>query len=92
MKLKELIFTAMNIPDEVGKILSNTEEKYTNGMKDNELKAYRLGIQNALSCLNGLLNMDEQVVVHNSELDIITECDIDEFIKLCEEKEKCNYD
>ena len=49
-------------------------------MKDNELKAYRLGIQNALSCLNGLLNMDEQVVVHDSELDVIIEYGIDELL------------
>lgn len=85
MKLSELIFTAMNIPHEVRKILSDTEEKCTNGMKDNELKAYRLGIQNVLSCLNGLLNMDEQVVIHDSELDVITEYDIDELLELCEE-------
>lgn len=90
MKLKELIFTAMNIPNEVGKILSDTEEKCTNGMKDNELKAYRLGIQNALSCLNGLLNMDEQVVVHDSELDVIIEYDIDELLELCEERRNVN--
>ena len=66
-------------------------------MTDGEKKAYKLGINNALSLLDQTLNefiVDEDEVYHNiavhvPELGVMTEyCSIDELISDMEQKEK----
>ena len=87
MRLQDLLFTGMDIPNEVRKMLANINGTATNGMTINEDKAYRMGVENALSAAKALLEQDEHLVFHLTDNDYIEEFDIDELIELVEEKE-----
>ena len=85
MKLNEIIFTAMDIPTESKKILNQL--KFFSGMTEGEVKAYNLGVADALRATKTILNQDEHIVVHVKGQDIATEIDLDELIEIVEEKE-----
>ena len=85
MKLKDLLFTGMNIPNEARNILNEFEA--TNGMTANELKAYEMGVENALSITKQLLEQDDHIVFHLEDHTYIEEFDLDDLIEIVEEKE-----
>lgn len=76
--MNELLFSAMDIPKEIQKLLDTVEESMCNGMTDSERKAYHCGVSNALSAARGLLELDEEPAVHVPGLDGLTEMDIEE--------------
>lgn len=61
----KVIFLGMNIISQVAQHLTNNEKKITDGMTENELKAYHLGAKNAILTLKMLLEDDEvDYVIH----------------------------
>lgn len=85
MRLSELIFTGMDVPSEAQKLM-NQMPSCTDGMTDSELKAYEMGIKNALWAVKTVLEIDECVVFHDPELSVMTEFDLDDLIELVEER------
>lgn len=85
MKLRDLLFTGMDVTNETRKFLKNF--KVTDGMTESELKAYEMGVENALSAAKTLLESDEHIVFHIEGYDVIEEFDLDELIGIVEDKE-----
>lgn len=83
MKLRDLLFTGMNIPNETRKILS--QFTVTDGMTESELKAYEMGVENTLRATQALLDLD-QLVFHLEGHDCIEEFNLDDLIEIVEEK------
>lgn len=69
----EKIFVAMDIPQEARKLVNSVT--VTEGMTDSEYKAYQMGVYNALSAVEAILDSDE-AIVHVANIDIPTEIDI----------------
>ena len=86
MRLQDMIFTGMDIPNEVRKMLSTINSTATNGMSTNEEKAYRMGVENTLSAVSALLKEDEHLVFHLKDNNCIEEFDLDELIEIMEEE------
>ena len=84
MKLRYLLFTGMDVPNEVRNMLA--QFTMTDGMTEGELNAYQMGVENTLRATRALLNLD-QLVFHIEGHDCIEEFDIDDLIELAEEKE-----
>ena len=76
--MNELLFNAMDVPNEIKKILDDKAEDICKGMTEQERNAYDFGIKTALSLARGLLEMDEEAAVHIKGLDDIQEMDIAE--------------
>lgn len=83
MRLRDLLFTGMDVPNETRKILS--QFTVTDGMTESELKAYKMGVENTLRAAQALLNLD-QLVFHLEGHDCIEEFNLREIIKIIEEK------
>jgi hypothetical protein len=77
-RMDELLFNAMNIPNEVKRVLDETEDNVCNGMTDSERKAYHCGVANTLSVMRSLLELDEELTIHIPSLNKIVEMDIEE--------------
>lgn len=86
MRLQDMLFTGMDIPNEIRKMLSNVNGTATNGMTVNEEKAYRMGVENALSAASALLEEDEHLVFHLKDNNYIEEFDLEELIEIMEEE------
>jgi hypothetical protein len=76
--MNELLFNAMDIPNEVEKFLKRYVNKLCNGMNESEKTAFNLGVGNTVAILRTLLEMDEEPVVHIPGLGDIEEMDIKE--------------
>ena len=77
--MNELYFLGMDIVDETRTISKFNTILCTDGMSESELKAYELGIENALSALKSVLEREgEMIVVDIEGLDVPTELAIDE--------------
>ena len=77
--MHELYFLGMDIVEETRTISKFTTILCTDGMTENELKAYELGIENALSALKSVLSTEHNMVVIEIEgFDIPTELTFDE--------------
>lgn len=85
MKLRDLLFTGMDVPNETRKLL--TKFTVTNGMTDSELKAYEMGVENTLRATRALLEID-QLVFHVKGYEVIEEFDLDDLIEIAEEKQE----
>lgn len=79
--MNELYFLGMDITEETKRLVDFTTITCTNGMTDNELKAYKLGITNTISTLKAVLENDDMVTIHIDGLDVPTELSIDELEK-----------
>lgn len=84
MKLRNILLTGMDIPNETRKLLSKFT--ITDGMTKSELKAYEMGVENTIRAMQALVNLD-QIVFHLDGNDCIEEFDLDDFIEIVEEKE-----
>ena len=76
--MNELLFTGMDIVAEVNKLLGRVKKNVCDGMTGDQELAYDMGVKNTLSALQGLLELDEEPVVHISGLNEIEEMDIAE--------------
>ena len=76
--MNELLFSAMDVPNEVQKFLDKVEDSICKGMTDSERKAYDFGVSTAMSVMRNLLEIDEEPAVHIHGLDHIEEMDITE--------------
>ena len=85
MKLRDLLFTGMDVVNETHKLLG--QNNLTNGMTESELAAYTMGVNNALSAVEALFESDKHLVFHIKGYDVIEEFDLDELIEIAEEKE-----
>lgn len=83
MKLRDVLLTGMDVPNETRKIVS--QFTVTDGMTESELKAYEMGVENTLRAARALLNLD-QLVFHLEGHDCIEEFNLREIIKIIEEK------
>ena len=88
MKLRDLLFTGMDVVNETRKLLKM--ERIPNDMTENEIMAYQMGIDNALGIVDTLFESDEHLVVHVKGYNVLEEFDLDELIEIAEEKEECN--
>lgn len=84
MKLRDLLFTGMDIPNETRKLLSKFT--VTDGMTEGELKAYKMGVENTLRATRALLEID-QFVFHLKGNNCIEEFDLDDLIEVMKERE-----
>lgn len=76
--MDELLFSAMDVPNEVEKLLKKVENSVCKGMTDSERKAYGFGVSNTLSATRSLLELDEEPAVHVPGLNELQEMDIEE--------------
>lgn len=78
--MDELFFVGMDIVEETKTLVDFTTITCTNGMTENELSAYKLGIKNTLEALKGVLYVDtiNECVVNVNGMDIPTELTIDD--------------
>lgn len=77
--MHELYFLGMDIVEETRTISKFSTILCTDGMTESELKAYELGIENALSALKSVIATDGAMAVVNIEgFDVPTELTIDE--------------
>lgn len=85
MKLRDLLFTGMDVPNETRKLLA--QFTVTDGMTEGELRAYTMGVENTLSATRAILELDG-LVFHATGYDVIEEFDLDELIELATEKQE----
>ena len=86
MRLQNILFTGMDIPNEAQKIM----DKLTSikGMTEDEERAYRFGVSEAFRAVRTILNLDgDHIVFHLEGHDCMEEFDLDELIEIVEEKE-----
>lgn len=77
--MNELYFMGMDIIEETSIISKFTAILCTDGMDENELKAYNLGVENVLTALKTVLTTERnEVAVHIENFDIPTELTYDE--------------
>lgn len=82
--MNELYFLGMDIVEETRTISKFTAILCTDGMTENELKAYNLGIENALSALKSIIERENEMMVVNIDgLDVPTELTFDELQEYC---------
>ena len=87
MRLQDILFTGMDIPNEAQKMFDNFS--HTDYMTACEEKVFKFGVSEALRAVRTLLNDDEHVVFHLDGHSCIEEFDLHELIEIVEEKEGC---
>ena len=81
--MHELYFLGMDVIEETRIISKLTTTLCTDGMTEDELKAYELGIENALSALKAVLDTESNVVAtHIDNFDAPTELTFNE-LQVC---------
>lgn len=76
--MNEVYFLGVDIVEEVKSMVDVITLTCTNGMTENELKAYELGIKNMLSVLDATIYDTDLPVVNINGMDTPTELSIDE--------------
>jgi hypothetical protein len=76
--MDELIFSAMDVPDEVEKTLNKVMHKICCEMNDSEKRAFDYGVNTTLAILRSLLELDEEPAVHVSGLNELQEMTLEE--------------
>ena len=76
--MNELLFSAMDVPNEVKKILDDKSDDICKGMTEQERKAYDFGVETVLGLVRDMLEMDEEPAVHIKGLNEMQEMDIGE--------------
>ena len=76
--MKELYFLGMDIVEEVKNIIHLSEDICTDGMTESELQAYKMGVSNTISALEGMVRENDIPVIDISGMEIATELSIDE--------------
>ena len=81
--MNELYFLGMDIVEETKTLVDFTEITCTNGMAENELAAYSMGVKNTISALKSVLNDNDLPVININGLEIPTELSIEELEEYC---------
>lgn len=77
--MNELYFLGMDIVKETKTLIDFTTITCTKGMTENELRAYKLGVENTISAVKAVIEPENDTVVINiDELEIPIELSIDE--------------
>ena len=76
--MNELLFNAMDVPNEAKKILDEKSDEICKGMTESERKAYDFGVATVLGLMRALLEIDEEPTVHIKGLNEIQEMDVAE--------------
>lgn len=76
--MNELIFNAMDVPNEAKKILNDKSDDICKGMTEQERKAYDFAVETVLGLIRALLEIDEEPAVHIKDLNEMQEMDIAE--------------
>ena len=76
--MNEVYFLGIDIVEEVKSMVDVITSTCTNGMTENELKAYELGIKNMLSVLETTIYDSDLPVVNINGMDTPTELSVDE--------------
>ena len=76
--MNELLFSAMDVPNETEKFLKRYMDRLCNGMNESEKMAFNLGVGNTLASLRSILEMDEEPAVHIKGLNEIEEMTLEE--------------
>lgn len=76
--MSELYFLGADIIVETTNLLNLTSDICTNGMNENELKAYKMGIKNTLSALKSIIEESDLPVINMAGLEIQTELSIED--------------
>lgn len=81
--MNELFFIGTDILEETKRLSEFTTITCTDGMTESELSAYKLGVQNTLSALMAVLDVDcpNECVVNINGMEVPTELDIDDLEK-----------
>ena len=75
--MNELYFVGMDIIEETKMLVDFTTSICTDGMTENELKAYKLGVANTMSALREVLSSaGKELVVHINGIEIQEEFDV----------------
>ena len=80
--MNELLFNAMDVPNEAKKILDEKSDDICKGMTKQERKAYDFAVATVLGLMRALLEMDGEPVVHIEGLNEMQEMDIAELEKI----------
>ena len=76
--MNEVYFLGIDIVEEIKSMVDIITSTCTNGMTENELKAYELGIKNMLSVLEATIYDSDLPVVNINGMDTPTELSVDE--------------
>lgn len=76
--MNELYFLGMDIVEETKNFLKLSQLLCTDGMTENELKAYNMGVENAMSALSSMIEESDLPVLNINGLEIQTELSIDD--------------
>ena len=76
--MNEVYFLGMDIVEEVKNMIKLSTVLCTDGMAENELKAYQMGVENTLSALDAVIRENDIPVVDMSGMEIPTELSVDE--------------
>lgn len=76
--MSELYFLGADIIVETKNLLNLTSDACTDGMNENELKAYKMGVENALSALKSIIEESDLPVINMAGLEIQTELSIED--------------
>lgn len=76
--MNELYFLGADIIVETKNLLNLTSVICTDGMTESELKAYHMGVENALSALSAIVKESDIPVVNIDGLEIQTELSIED--------------
>ena len=87
MKLRDLLFTGMDVPNETRKLLAQVTVTVTDGMTESELRAYEMGVENTLRATRALLEID-QLVFHVKGYEVMEEFDLDDLIEIVEDHQE----
>ena len=80
--MEELYFIGTDIVEETRTLVNETIKECTNGMTENELRAYKYGVQNTLNALIAVVctEYENEFVVHINGIECPTEFDIDDLM------------
>ena len=76
--MNEVYFLVIDIVEEVKSMVDVITSTCTNGMTENELKAYELGIKNMLSVLETTIYDSDLPVININGMDTPTELSVDD--------------
>ena len=76
--MSELYFVGADIIVETKNLLNLTSVVCTDGMDENELKAYYMGVENTLSALKAIVEESELPVINMTGMEIQTELSIED--------------
>ena len=76
--MSELYFLGADIVEETKTFMKLSETICTDGMTESELKAYHMGVENALSALKAIIDESDLPVLNINGLEIQTELSIED--------------